>query len=332
MKTKKTVFRLEHPSKGKRKESILTDEMLVAFCESRIDWLDEDIRDAFKEMEAFHQKIKSRMLMALSGTPEIIASPYEIVGFQLPYAYRKVGYTSDMDIVYLEPTFYLNIQNKEKSHWGRSEFEIRIPLGADQWKEGEHYLDPNNARISYRADCNVSQMREWMKIYDWLFDSPEFFDYYVGFCEAEQQEYFEYVEKQSERIKRRHEEINQLRWKKALASKRALQSRALDIIEFGYEGEEQKLFKKVDRPMMVKSLEITKVTPSKKSVDVKVVGRDFVKYTYDSYGIWRTGTVYGEEKEWVQKNVRIQTLFEMNIVEDYSEEKCPYDPTIQYLR
>ena len=41
---------------------------------------------------------------------------------------------------------------------------------------------------------------------------------------------------------------------------------------------------------------------------MKIIGRDFEKYTYDSYGIWRTGTVYGEEKEWVQKNVRIQTL------------------------
>ena len=40
---------------------------------------------------------------------------------------------------------------------------------------------------------------------------------------------------------------------------------------------------------------------------------------------------YGEEKEWIQKNVRIQTLFEMNIVEDYSEEKCPYDPTVHNI-
>ena len=143
--------------------------------------MEEDIRDAFTETEAFHQKIKSRMQMALSGTPEIIASPYEIVGFQMPYAYCRVRYTSDMDIVYTEPTFYLNIRNKEKSHWGRSEFEIRIPMGVDQWKDGEHYLDPDNARISYRADCTVSQMREWMNIYDWLFDSQEFFEYYVGF-------------------------------------------------------------------------------------------------------------------------------------------------------
>ena len=62
MKTKKTIFRLEHPSKGTRKESILTDEMLVAFCERRIDWLDEDIRDAFKETEVFHQKMKNAHL------------------------------------------------------------------------------------------------------------------------------------------------------------------------------------------------------------------------------------------------------------------------------
>ena len=35
MSNVKTVIKLEHPSKGSRKESILTDEMLVAFCESR---------------------------------------------------------------------------------------------------------------------------------------------------------------------------------------------------------------------------------------------------------------------------------------------------------
>lgn len=332
MKTKKTVFKLEHPSKGKRKESILTDEMLVAFCESRIDWLQEDIRDAFKETETFHEEIKSRIQMALSGSPEIIASPYEIVDFKMPYSYEQIGFQKEMKIAYLKPTFYLNFQNQEASHWSRSEFEICIPLDEHQWKDGEHFLDPNNAKISYRATCNVSQMREWIKIYDWIFDTPEFFDFYVGCCESEQQEYFEYVEKQSKRIKKGHEEINHLRWKKALASKRALQSRALDIIEFGYEGQEQKLYKKVDRPMMVKSLEITKVTPSKKSVDVRIIGRDFLRYTYGRYGIWRTGTEYGEEKEWVQKNVRIQTLFEMDIVEDYSEEKCPYDPTVQYRR
>ena len=332
MKTKKSIFRLEHPSKGTRKESILTDEMLVAFCESRIDWLEEDIRDAFAETEAFHEKVKSRLQMAFSGTPEIIASPYEIVDFEMPYSFERVGYYNEMGITYPQPKFYLNFQNKENTRWGRSEFEIRISLREDQWKDGEHYLVPNNTSIAYRADCNVSQMRAWINIHDWLFESPEFFEFYVECCEAEQQEYFDYVGRQAERVQRRHEEINLMRWKKALASKRALQSRALDIIEFGYEGEEQKLFKKVDRPMMVKSLEIMRVTPSKKSVDVKIIGRDFERYIYGRYGIWRTGTEYGEEKEWIQKNVRIQTLFEMDIVEDYSEEKCPYDLTIKYRR
>ena len=53
--------------------------------------------------------------------------------------------------------------------------------------------------------------------------------------------------------------------------------------------------------MMVKSLEITRVTPSKKSVDVKIIGRDFEKYTYDSYGIWRTGTVLVKRKNGFRK-------------------------------
>ena len=92
---------------------MLTDEMLVAFCESRIDRLDENIRDAFAEIEVIYQKIDSRTQMALSGTSEIIASPHEIFDFQLPYSCGRVRYTSDMDIVYTEPTSYLNIRNRE---------------------------------------------------------------------------------------------------------------------------------------------------------------------------------------------------------------------------
>jgi hypothetical protein len=121
-----------------------------------------------------------------------------------------------------------------------------------------------------------------------------------------------------------------MNWKKILASKRALQSRALDVIEFGYEGAELKLFKKVDRPIMVQELEVLKITPSKKSVDVRIVGRDFVKYEYGYHGIWRTGTVYTERNEWIEKGLRIATLFEMDVIQDYSEEKCLYDPSVVY--
>ena len=49
-------------------------------------------------------------------------------------------------------------------------------------------------------------------------------------CEAEQQEYFDYVGRQAERVQRRHEEINLMRWKKVPASKKALQSRAWTLL------------------------------------------------------------------------------------------------------
>ena len=36
-------MKLENPSLGARKESILTDEMMIAFCESRLDWIAKDM-------------------------------------------------------------------------------------------------------------------------------------------------------------------------------------------------------------------------------------------------------------------------------------------------
>jgi len=330
MSNVKTVIKLEHPSKGSRKESILTDEMLVAFCESRIEWLKEDVKDALAETELYHQKAKRRISMLVSSAPELVASPYELIGFQLPYGYRRTMYQRKLGIGYLNPEFYLNLRNQEKTHWGRSEFTVSIQLKEESWKNGDYYLDPDNARISYKGDCTPDEMKRWIGIYNWLYDSEAFFERFVTACETEQSDYFSFVRKQDNRIQRNWEEVNLMNWKKILASKRALQSRALDVIEFGYEGEELKLFKKVDRPIMVQELEVLRVTASKKSVDVRITGRDFVKYEYGYHGIWRTGTVYSETKEWIETGIRIATLFEMDIIQDYSEEKCLYDPSVVY--
>jgi len=38
-------MKLENPSLGARKESILTDEMMIAFCESRLDWIAKDMEE-----------------------------------------------------------------------------------------------------------------------------------------------------------------------------------------------------------------------------------------------------------------------------------------------
>ena len=331
MKVEKPVFKLEHPSKGTRKDSILTDEMLVAFCESRIDWLKEDIEDAHKEANEFHKRTERRVEMFIRSCPELVASPYELAGFNLPFEnhwrYRGAAFS----IKYQSPTFYLNFHNQEyNNHWRKGRINITFEFSETQWENGLHTMDPHKAIIDYQSECTMEEIQHWIDLRDWTFNSEEFFTSYIAACEGEELEYMEQMNVLIQRIEQNREEINHLRWKKALAAKRALQSRALDIIEFGYEGEEQKLFKKVDRPMMVKRIEILRITPSKKSVDVRIVGRDFVKYEYGYYGIWRTGTVYTEEKEWISKNVRIATLFEMDIVQDYSEEKCAYDPTVEY--
>ena len=42
-------MKLENPSLGARKESILTDEMMIAFCESRLDWIAKDMEELFDD-------------------------------------------------------------------------------------------------------------------------------------------------------------------------------------------------------------------------------------------------------------------------------------------
>ena len=72
MREVKPVFKLENPSVGTRKERILTDEMLVAFCESRLEWLKDDIFDLFNEVSEYHESVLNRFEIHVAATPEII--------------------------------------------------------------------------------------------------------------------------------------------------------------------------------------------------------------------------------------------------------------------
>ena len=329
MREVKPVFKLENPSVGTRKERILTDEMLVAFCESRLEWLKDDISDLFNEVSEYHESVLNRFEMLIAATPEIIASAYEVASVKMPYHYERKNWNQDLVVSMQTPQLSLNFKNGERLGWSKSDFEISIPF-IDPWNEGSRDFDFEEAEVWHMAKCSMRNIDRWIDFKHWIYDSVGLFEAYIRFCEEEEQDYYHYVKRQQSRLRKNHEEINLMRWKKELAQKRALQSRALDIIEFGYAGEEQKIYRKRDVPVMVKELEILRITPSLKTVDVRFQGRDFKKYLYGYYGIWRSGTEFHEEREWVQKGVRVTTLLGMDIIEDYSEEACPYDETIEY--
>ena len=329
MREVKPVFKLENPSVGTRKESILTDEMLVAFCESRLEWLKDDISDLFKEMSEYHESVLNRFEMYISATPEIIASPYEVASLKMPYHFERKDWGKDLIISFQSPNICLDFKKGEPSCYTKADFDISIPF-IDPWSEGGRDFDFDSAQVWHLAKCSMSEIDRWIDFKNWIYESVGFFESYIKFCEEEERDYFDMVKRLRARLHRNLEELNLMRWKKELAQKRALQSRALDIIEFGYSGEEQQVFRKRDVPVMVKELEIIRITPSLKTVDVRFKGRDFKKYLYGYHGIWRTGTEFHKEREWVQKGVRVATLLGMDVVEDYSEEACPYDETIKY--
>ena len=329
MREVKPVFKLENPSVGTRKERILTEEMLVAFCESRLEWLKDDIFDLFNEVIEYHESVLNRFEMHIAATPEIIASPYDVASVKMPYHYERKNWNQDLIVSMQTPQLCLNFKNGERLGWSKSDFEISIPF-MEAWNEGGRGFDFEEAEVWHMAKCSMRDIDRWIDFKHWIYDSVGLFEAYIRFCEEEERDYYEYVNRQQVRLRKNHEEINLMRWKKELAQKRALQARALDIIEFGYVGVDQQIFRKRDVPVMVKEIEILRITPSLKTVDVRIKGRDFKKYLYGYHGIWRSGTEFHEEREWVQKGVRVATLLGMDIIEDYSEEAYPYDETINY--
>ena len=70
----------------------------------------EDVKDALAETEQYHQKAKQQISMLVASAPEIVASPYELIGFQLPYGYRRTMYQRELGMGYLNPEFYLNLR------------------------------------------------------------------------------------------------------------------------------------------------------------------------------------------------------------------------------
>ena len=184
--------------------------------------------------------------------------------------------------------------------------------------------------LNYNNEVDLNGFANWMSLHDWAWANIDFFEFAISYAAHQEPKYHEKMEQAQVRLKRNQEERNRLCWKKQLAEERVKQSRALDIIEHGYKGTTLQLFRKRDVPVKITELEILKITPSMKSVDVRFVGCDFSSYSY--YHIWRSGTNYTERKEWVAKGVRISTLLETSVVDDFSEEASPYDSDHEYYR
>ena len=223
---------------------------------------------------------------------------------------------------------YLNDRIKTNS-FGKSSYAIEIPF-VDPWYEGSHSLDVMAMLLNYNSEVNLTGFANWVALHDWAWANIDFFKFAISYAVHQEPKYREKMEYAQERLQRNKEERNRLCWKKQLAEERVKQSRALDIIEHGYKGHSLQLFRKKDVPVKITELEVVRITPSMKSVDVRFVGRDFSSYSY--HHIWRSGTNYTERKEWVAKGVRISTLLETSVVDDFSEEALPYDPDHKYYR
>ena len=325
---KPAFMKLENPSIGSRKESILTDEMMVAFCESRLDWIENDIKELFEELREFSSAMEKEYQEEIQRQIDVREGSYEFKEMTQPYALGLYEYNEEISLKYKDLRLYLNGAEGYVG-WGSSKFQIEVPF-VDSWEEGSHSLDVMAMRLNYNAEVDLKGFAEWVALHDWAWANIDVFKSAVRFAEHQESMYSEKITEYKDRLTRNQEERNRMTWKKELAESRVKQSKALDIIEHGYKGKEQKLFRKRDVPIMVSELEVLRITPSLKTVDVRFVGRDFKSYSYDC--IWRSGTNFTRTKEWISKGVRISTLPETSVVEDFSEAGSPYDPEHLYYK
>lgn len=335
----KPVLKLENPSLGSRKDKILTDEMMVAFCESRIDLLNKEIKDCVESALKLQESLLTEFTRLLGLHPVHVGSKYAIDEVRFPFKVRANYSTEVIQVEY--DSIYIKIDLAPKrTDWG-NDFSVKLPfigeLFGDKeeyvgWLNSTHEIDYASMQISSKSTISLSELDDIIDLRDWIFNNPELFEWIVDFLEHSESDFFDQITRLKALVRECQEERNVMRWKRQLAYNRALQSRALDIIEFGYVGDYQKLFRKRDLPVLVKELQVLRITPSLKTVDIRIKGRDWKCYEYGRYGIWRTGVQYKEESEWIEKGVRVSTLFEIDLIDNYSEEACPYDYTIRYRR
>ena len=279
-------MKLENPSLGARKESILTDEMMIAFCESRLDWIAKDMEELFTDLREFASSMELDFQEQAAAEFNTRESSLDYVELQLPYTLAVYSYREEFEFKYDNLRLYLNDRIKTNS-WGKSSYAIEIPF-VDPWYEGRHSLDVMAMLLNYNSEVDLKGFANWVALHDWAWANIDFFKFAISYALHQEPKYREKMEYAQERLHRNKEERNRLCWKKQLAEERVKQSRALDIIENGYKGHSLQLFRKKDVPVKITELEVVRITPSMKSVDVRFVGRDFSSYSY--HHIWRSGT------------------------------------------
>lgn len=323
MKNNETLLKLKNPSQGSRQESILSDEMLAVFCQSQIDWFKEDTKELYGEMAACREPHND-------AWNEYVRSHRELDDFCLQFSHVYGGYSFDYHVFKGEVNYQNDSLNVLFYHEGQrpekycSRYRLTIPFGARDWYEMDHTLRYEDMVIETKNTLTLREIEILNECRDWVYMNQGFFESIVEWKELQFESFDRLYQKSKKRLAHNQAQIALLEHRLDLALKRGTQSLALQIIQDGYKGEEVQLFRKRDVPMMVEELEVLRITPSHKSVDIRIVGRDFKNYEYGHYGIWRTGTAYHEKKEWIQKGVRVETLLGIDITGDYSEEANPF--------
>src|SRR6056300_663539 len=95
---KPAFMKLENPSIGSRKESILTDEMMVAFCESRLDWIENDIKELFEELREFSSAMEKEYQEEIQRQIDVREGSYEFKEMTQPYALGLHEYNEEISL------------------------------------------------------------------------------------------------------------------------------------------------------------------------------------------------------------------------------------------
>lgn len=316
--------KLSNPSLKPEAPSLLTDEMLIAFCDSQLEVIAEErneIKTAItEENESLFKLIEqfSKQELPPSGGKINLHQIGKV--YFVPFHYEKMRYA--------DPEFVFELARRTNPEPLRVRIEIPFK-GANTvpkdtfvgWLDSIHHLDFDNFIIDiHRPKPTISEFNQAVFLRDWILENTAYFDGVIRFLEKQYPDFQSFIERAFRGLRHLDRQEKQLILRKALAQKRIQQARALHIIEHGYHGEPIEMFRKLNRPIIVTDIEVLHIYPSKRVLKVRFKGRDFKKYTYDHYNRYRTGTVYKNTAVWVQDNVHVKTLFGVDINTDYSEE------------
>ena len=173
-------MRLENPSLGARKESILTDEMMIAFCESRLDWIAKDMEELFDDLREFASSMELDFQEQAAAEFNSREGSFDYVQLQLPFTLAVYSYREEFEIKYDNLRLYLNDRIKTNS-WGKSSYAIEIPF-VDPWYEGSHSLDVMAMLLNYNSEVDLNGFANWVALHDWAWANIDFFKFAISYA------------------------------------------------------------------------------------------------------------------------------------------------------